>query len=108
MFIFLTKKTWHSRKSTCVLTNRLLNGILNPHPVSKHLHSITHNLINMNIYRIYPGLDAFVISGVYLPYLDVIAANEAAALTAAKTLMPGFNTDESENSLNYIALIGKH
>lgn len=62
----------------------------------------------MNIYRIYPGLDAFVISGVYLPYIDVIASTEADALKCAETLMPGFNTDKSENSLNYIELIGKH
>lgn len=62
----------------------------------------------MNIYRIYPGLDAFVINGIYLPYLDIIADNEASALVGAATLMPGFDTDESENSLNFIELIGKH
>lgn len=62
----------------------------------------------MNIYRIHPGLDAFVINGVYLPYLDVIAENEDKALSGAATLMPGFNTDASENSLNYIEFIGKH
>lgn len=62
----------------------------------------------MNIYRIYPGLDAFVISGVYLPYIDVIANSEPDALKCAEALMPGFDTDESENSLNFIELIGKH
>lgn len=62
----------------------------------------------MNIYRIYPGLDAFIINGVYLPYLDIIAENEDKALVGANALMPGFNTDESENSLNFIELIGKH
>lgn len=62
----------------------------------------------MNIYRIHPGLDAFVINGVYLPHLDIIAENEDNALLGAATLMPGFNTDDSENSLNFIELIGKH
>lgn len=66
------------------------------------------NQNNMNIYRIYPGLDAFVINGVYLPYIDVIAATESDALKGAETLMPGFNTDASENSLNFIELIGTH
>lgn len=62
----------------------------------------------MNIYRIYPGLDAFDINGVFLPYLDIIAENEDKALSGAAILMPGFNTDASENSLNFIELIGKH
>lgn len=62
----------------------------------------------MNIYRIYPGLDAFVIMGVYLPHLDIIAENEDKALLGAAILMPGFNTDACENSLNFIELIGKH
>lgn len=62
----------------------------------------------MNTYRIHPGLDAFVISGVYLPYLDIIAETEADALAGAETLMPGFNTDASDNSVNFIEIIGKH
>jgi hypothetical protein len=62
----------------------------------------------MNIYRIYPGLDAFVINGIYLPYLDIIAVSESEALNGAEILMPGFNTDDSDNSLNFIELIGKH
>ena len=62
----------------------------------------------MNIYRIYPGLDAFVINGVYLPYLDIIAENEDNVRAAAEALMPGFDTEASENSLNYMELIGKH
>lgn len=62
----------------------------------------------MNIYRLHPGLDAFVINGVYLPHLDIIADDEAAALRGAAILMPGFDTDFSSNSLNYIELIGNH
>lgn len=62
----------------------------------------------MNIYRIYPGLDAFEIKGVFLPYVDIIADDEEAALRGAAMLMPGFNTDDSDNSLNYVELIGKH
>lgn len=62
----------------------------------------------MNIYRIYPGNDAFDINGVFLPYLDIIAENEASALAGAKILMPQFNSDTCVNTLNYIDLIGKH
>lgn len=62
----------------------------------------------MNIYRIHPGLDAFEINGVFLPYLDIIAENEDRAIAGANALMPGFNTDTCVNSLNFIELIGKH
>lgn len=62
----------------------------------------------MNIYRIYPGLDAFDINGVFLPYLDIIAENEDKAIEGANVLMPGFDTDTCVNSLNFIELIGTH
>jgi hypothetical protein len=62
----------------------------------------------MNIYRIHPGNDAFQINGVYLPYLDIIAENEAAALISVGMLVPGLDCDYSSNTLNYIELIGKH
>lgn len=66
----------------------------------------------MNIYRIYPGNDAFEITGlyqnVYLPYLDVIADTEAAAIRGAEIIMPGFNNESCINTLNYVEIIGKH
>lgn len=61
----------------------------------------------MNIYRIHPGLDAFVIHGVYLPYIDIIAETEEKALNDAYRLMPGLDSDSCCNSLNFIELIGK-
>lgn len=61
----------------------------------------------MNIYRIHPGLDAFCINGVYLPYLDIIADSEDAALHSVIWIMPDFNTENSGNSFNFIELIGK-
>lgn len=54
------------------------------------------------IFRIHPGLDAFEINGVFLPYLDVIADDKEAALRAANILMPGFDGPEGTNTLNFI------
>lgn len=62
----------------------------------------------MNIYRIYPGNDAFDINGVFLPYVDIIANDQEAAIQQAGILMPGFDTDTCVNTLNYAELIGKH
>lgn len=67
----------------------------------------------MNIYRLYPGNDAFQISdgkkqNVFLPHLDVIADDEAAAIRGAEIVMPGFNNEACINTLNYVELIGKH
>lgn len=70
---------------------------------------------NMNIYRIHPGNDAFEIrnkgylqQSIYLPYLDIIADDETAAIRGAEIIMPGFNTEHCVNTLNYVELISKH
>lgn len=65
----------------------------------------------MNIYRLHPGLDAFVINDVYLPYIDIIAGTEAEAIGNAYLLMHDFQAGpegNSLNTLNFIELIGKN
>ena len=63
----------------------------------------------MNIYRIHPRLDAFeIVPGIFIPHLDIIAETEELAVLQAAIVMPGFNTEYSTNSLNYVELIGKH
>ena len=66
----------------------------------------------MNIYRIYPGNDAFEINGAYLPYIDVIADTIEQAREAAFKIIPDLNQDDWGNcGLQGGAmpeLIGKH
>lgn len=54
------------------------------------------------IFRVYPGLDAFEINGVFVPWVDIIADDEDAALRACHLLMPGFDGETGCNSLNFI------
>jgi hypothetical protein len=44
------------------------------------------------VFRLYPENDAFEIQGVFLPYLDVIADDEEAAIRAVAMLIPGYDT----------------
>lgn len=54
----------------------------------------------MNIYRIYPGLDAFKINGAYVPYLDIIADGPVHAVSAACLIMPEMNGTYSQNNIS--------
>jgi hypothetical protein len=54
----------------------------------------------MNIYRVYPRLDAFEIKGAYVPYLDVIADGPIHAVHAACQIMPDMDGDCSINNIS--------
>lgn len=69
----------------------------------------------MYIYKLHPGNDAFEIKNpikpntpVFLRSLEIIADDVDSAIRAAQILMPGFDTEHSVNTLNFIELIGKH
>lgn len=49
------------------------------------------------VFRVYPGLDAFVINGAYVPHLDVIADHEDQVEGEVKKIIPDFNDELSEN-----------
>lgn len=61
----------------------------------------------MNIYRIFPGLDAFQIVDAFLPWLDVIAENENKALQAGKKVIADLDEPDSLNQVNVIEFIQK-
>ena len=54
----------------------------------------------MNIYRVYPGLDAFEVNGAYLPYLDIIAEGPIHAVTEACKIMPEMDGEYSTNNIS--------
>lgn len=54
----------------------------------------------MYIYRIYPGLDAFEINGIYVPHLDVIAEGPIHAVSCACQIMPDIDGLYSLNNIS--------
>lgn len=56
----------------------------------------------IKIFRVHPGLDAFEINGVYIPYLDIISNDENTAYEEAKKIITNLDTMDSLNSVNYI------
>lgn len=59
----------------------------------------------MKIYRLHPGLDAFEINSVFIPYLDIFANDEQHAVSNARFIIPDLGKTHSVNCISSIELI---
>jgi len=57
------------------------------------------------IYRVSPKQYPFVVNGVVLPYIDVIATAHQEIVKMAKQLIPDLNDEASANQVGYVEKI---
>lgn len=62
----------------------------------------------MAIWKINPGTDSFTINGIYVPYIQVEAATEQAALRKAIEIIPDLEQEGSTNCVSSIQLTVTH